>query len=176
MRPGTVASKSLDAQRVRGSAEGGNASGGTGKNGHSSLRPGSSTIWRSAARKQLESNDVWGGSGAPAPESGPVKSLAKLVGAEGFEPPTLWSQTRCATRLRYAPTSRPLSHVDRTHAVAFCCEHTVAQRQLIECRVAARPEDGRSCRDAAVEPILVTVRRRNGRDRTTCRDGHVRVT
>jgi hypothetical protein len=28
----------------------------------------------------------------------------KVVGAEGFEPPTLWSQTRCATRLRYAPT------------------------------------------------------------------------
>ena len=36
-------------------------------------------------------------------------SNSKLVGAEGFEPPTLWSQTRCATRLRYAPT-RPLSH------------------------------------------------------------------
>src|SRR5674476_926710 len=29
-----------------------------------------------------------------------------LVGAIGFEPTTLWSQTRCATRLRYAPTSR----------------------------------------------------------------------
>ena len=28
-----------------------------------------------------------------------------LVGAKGFEPSTLWSQTRCATRLRYAPTS-----------------------------------------------------------------------
>src|SRR5688500_19496724 len=27
-----------------------------------------------------------------------------MVGAEGFEPPALWSQTRCATRLRYAPT------------------------------------------------------------------------
>jgi hypothetical protein len=27
-----------------------------------------------------------------------------MVGAEGFEPPTLWSQTRCATKLRYAPT------------------------------------------------------------------------
>ena len=27
----------------------------------------------------------------------------KLVGAAGFEPATLWSQTRCATRLRYAP-------------------------------------------------------------------------
>ncbi len=27
-----------------------------------------------------------------------------VVGAKGFEPSTLWSQTRCATRLRYAPT------------------------------------------------------------------------
>ena len=27
-----------------------------------------------------------------------------MVGAEGFEPPTLCSQSRCATRLRYAPT------------------------------------------------------------------------
>ena len=26
-----------------------------------------------------------------------------LVGAAGFEPATLWSQTRCATRLRHAP-------------------------------------------------------------------------
>jgi hypothetical protein len=33
-----------------------------------------------------------------------------MVGAEGFEPPTLWSQTRCATRLRYAPTTSSLSH------------------------------------------------------------------
>src|SRR6059036_3563383 len=27
-----------------------------------------------------------------------------MVGASGFEPPTPWSRTRCATRLRYAPT------------------------------------------------------------------------
>jgi hypothetical protein len=27
----------------------------------------------------------------------------KVVGAAGFEPATLWSQTRCATRLRYTP-------------------------------------------------------------------------
>ncbi len=27
-----------------------------------------------------------------------------MVGAEGFEPPTLCSQSRCATKLRYAPT------------------------------------------------------------------------
>ena len=42
---------------------------------------------------------------------GPLRDLldlraqmhANLVGAEGFEPPTLCSQSRCATRLRYAP-------------------------------------------------------------------------
>ncbi len=28
-----------------------------------------------------------------------------MVGEEGFEPPTLWSQTRCATKLRYSPKS-----------------------------------------------------------------------
>ena len=26
-----------------------------------------------------------------------------MVGAAGFEPAALWSQTRCATKLRYAP-------------------------------------------------------------------------
>ncbi len=30
----------------------------------------------------------------------------QMVGAVGFELTTLWSQTRCATRLRYAPTSQ----------------------------------------------------------------------
>ena len=30
-----------------------------------------------------------------------------LVGARGFEPPTPWSRTKCATRLRYAPMKRP---------------------------------------------------------------------
>ena len=31
-----------------------------------------------------------------------------MVGAEGFEPPTLCSQSRCATRLRYAPNYVPI--------------------------------------------------------------------
>ncbi len=35
----------------------------------------------------------------------------KLVGAEGFEPPTPCSQSRCATRLRHAPTLRVLGVV-----------------------------------------------------------------
>ena len=30
-------------------------------------------------------------------------SLFLLIGAAGFEPAALWSQTRCATKLRYAP-------------------------------------------------------------------------
>ncbi len=30
--------------------------------------------------------------------------LYKMVGARGFEPPAPCSQSRCATRLRYAPT------------------------------------------------------------------------
>ena len=34
---------------------------------------------------------------------GPGRAFIDLVGAKGFEPSTLWSQTRCATRLRYAP-------------------------------------------------------------------------
>jgi hypothetical protein len=33
------------------------------------------------------------------------KPLKIVVGAKGFEPSTPWSQTKCATKLRYAPTS-----------------------------------------------------------------------
>ncbi len=36
------------------------------------------------------------------PQNG--QPLEILVGARGFEPPTSWSQTKRATRLRYAPT------------------------------------------------------------------------
>jgi hypothetical protein len=32
------------------------------------------------------------------------RGFLMVVGEEGFEPPTLWSQTRCATKLRYSPT------------------------------------------------------------------------
>ena len=34
----------------------------------------------------------------------PRNNFLKMVGATGFEPATLWSQTRCATRLRHAPS------------------------------------------------------------------------
>ena len=35
--------------------------------------------------------------------------MKKVVGAAGFELATLCSQSRCATRLRYAPTARILT-------------------------------------------------------------------
>ena len=33
-----------------------------------------------------------------------LKTMIEMVGVERFELPALWSQTRCATRLRYTPT------------------------------------------------------------------------
>ncbi len=33
----------------------------------------------------------------------PLTRGSKLVGERGFEPPTHWSQTSCATKLRYSP-------------------------------------------------------------------------
>ena len=42
--------------------------------------------------------------GQKSNKKGPERGLFScVVGAIGFEPTTLWSQTRCATRLRYAP-------------------------------------------------------------------------
>ena len=34
-----------------------------------------------------------------------------MVGVAGFEPATLWSQTRCATRLRYTPSDLLIQHL-----------------------------------------------------------------
>ena len=35
-----------------------------------------------------------------------IKSLKRVVGARGFEPPTSWSRTKRATKLRYAPVKQ----------------------------------------------------------------------
>src|ERR1044072_5168911 len=40
-----------------------------------------------------------------------VSNTAKMVGAAGFEPATLCSQSRCATRLRHAPLPMPPTRV-----------------------------------------------------------------
>ena len=39
---------------------------------------------------------------------GPKGRQEEVVGAAGFELATYWSQTSCATRLRYAPNKRAL--------------------------------------------------------------------
>ena len=44
---------------------------------------------------------------------------ATLVGAEGFEPPTSCSQSRCATRLRHAPQPRCGNDTHRLHHNQF---------------------------------------------------------
>src|SRR5215203_3118966 len=43
----------------------------------------------------------------------PGQSIGSMVGETGFEPATLCSQSRCATRLRHSPTSRPLTAAAR---------------------------------------------------------------
>ena len=44
-------------------------------------------------------------------------TLRNLVGATGFEPATLCSQSRCATRLRYAPTPKTSDFTAVSHAM-----------------------------------------------------------
>jgi hypothetical protein len=47
-----------------------------------------------------------------------VQIPANLVGAERFELPTLCSQSRCATRLRYAPTLLAAGHYTNAYPAA----------------------------------------------------------
>jgi hypothetical protein len=70
----------------------------------------------------------------------PVQTPPELVGAEGFEPPTLCSQSRCATRLRHAPCrSRALwsagrhpsrSATQRNIVRRFCDKNSCKNRSL----------------------------------------------
>ena len=39
-----------------------------------------------------------------------VEDLKRMVGVEGFEPPTTCTQNRCATRLRYTPTEQGMTY------------------------------------------------------------------
>ena len=50
---------------------------------------------------------------------GAGKSLKRLVGARRFELRTPCSQSRCATRLRYAPTIQPIRIIIALHAIMF---------------------------------------------------------
>ena len=43
-----------------------------------------------------------------------------MVGVAGFEPATLWSQTRCATRLRYTPEGVLLQYLSNISKYKDC--------------------------------------------------------
>src|SRR5215471_651393 len=56
------------------------------------------------------------------------------VGARGFEPPTPCSQSRCATRLRYAPRNRQVLTISPRGArrlLAFARQCSAALRGLV---------------------------------------------
>ncbi len=63
----------------------------------------------------------------------------KMVGVEGFEPPTFCSQSRRATRLRYTPTT--MAKVPCFEGVHNTCAHHARQRQNISflCRFQGVP-------------------------------------
>ncbi len=46
--------------------------------------------------------------------------FCNTVGVTGFEPATTWSQTRCATGLRYAPKGNGWTAELSLPAVSFC--------------------------------------------------------
>src|SRR6218665_2495801 len=71
-----------------------------------------------------------------------------MVGVERFELPTLWSQTRCATRLRYTPPKRwvgrytvhldtATTKIDFFHIVSLSAETIVQMRAIQQNRMAA---------------------------------------
>ena len=74
-----------------------------------------------------------------------------MVGAKGFEPSTLWSQTRCATRLRYAPTCRYCSRSRRRF-----CRQALLYRPIGEGNSTAREFDAATGRIQCVHVIAIT--------------------
>ena len=88
----------------------------------------------------------------------------KLVGAEGFEPPTLCSQSRCATRLRYAPTS--LSIVTLILLVLDLVRY--------RCRSHRRSHSTTTTGMAKTIPRIAASTRRKAQSRQVCRRGSPR--
>ena len=62
-----------------------------------------------------------------------TSKAALAVGVTGFEPATTWSQTRCATGLRYAPFA-PQSYA----FFAKCARHNRTRRALQIKRASAK--------------------------------------
>ena len=63
----------------------------------------------------------------------PPKRGSKLVGERGFEPPTHWSQTSCATKLRYSPNA------ERILLLRSASVNPLFSKSLSICYKVARP-------------------------------------
>ena len=53
-------------------------------------------------------------------------ALEGMVGVAGFEPAAPWSQTRCATKLRYTPNLRPWPPISLHHGDEYQCREATA--------------------------------------------------
>ncbi len=102
----------------------------------------------------------------------------ELVGARGFEPPTPCAQGRCATRLRYTPTPRPLRRVkDRPFRTKG--EYMFRAAGVSTCSPPPRPTSReRKVRSPRVNrpPRPLSSRRSQRRSRKPTRHGVVRGT
>ena len=74
--------------------------------------------WPSFARPSRPAGLIEGASGARFAVA--FSLWRPLVGATGFEPAASWSQTKCSTRLSYAPNHRPFIIPKKSlHAIQF---------------------------------------------------------
>ncbi len=64
-----------------------------------------------------------------------------MVGARGFEPPTPWSRTRCATRLRYAPNFDTGRNVGVEHAIHELQGQTAESQYRLKQFSRTKPKD-----------------------------------
>ena len=87
-----------------------------------------------------------------------VRTLRILVGATGFEPATLCSQSRCATRLRYAPTPKIPDFTAVSNGVRVSrfpgenCRKTVPKFPFVIPLVAKRPRTRWPCGATSAVP------------------------
>ncbi len=81
--------------------------------------------------------------------------MSRVVGADGFEPPTLCSQSRCATRLRYAPICTRQSIIAARPSGRRMIRRGCRQRQFLH----GTDNPGRAGFSASVALVLCTAMR-----------------
>ncbi len=83
-----------------------------------------------------------------------VLKISPMVGVERFELPTLWSQTRCATRLRYTPSVPAMGRYTHLNSAATA---NGCFRALVD-------EFSRTALPSAISPCAWSPRVRSGCD------------